>query len=163
MEVTKMCEFYFENSEDYKYVDKLINEDYLRGLDSRVSNELYAEILRCFMEKDMATLGKIIVQLAIGFEKSQSTEEKIATIRVLEEKVKILEGELKKQIKTNRELDTEVNSLRRELFGTKQWQYLYIKNLYQSGSSLRQIGKILNCDKSTVKRKLIKMGIQIRK
>lgn len=38
-----------------------------------------------------------------------------------------------------------------------------IKNLYEKGYSLRKIGELYHCDKSTVKRLLIKMGVQIRK
>lgn len=37
-----------------------------------------------------------------------------------------------------------------------------MKNLYEKGTSLREIGRVFHCDKSTVKRMLIKMGVQIR-
>jgi len=38
-----------------------------------------------------------------------------------------------------------------------------MKNLYEKETSLREIGRVFHCDKSTVKRMLIKMGVQIRK
>ena len=34
-----------------------------------------------------------------------------------------------------------------------------MKALYASGCSLREIGRRLNCDKATVKRKLLKAGV----
>lgn len=38
-----------------------------------------------------------------------------------------------------------------------------MKSLYESGWSLRKIGKKFGCDKSTVKRKLEKLGVEIRR
>lgn len=38
-----------------------------------------------------------------------------------------------------------------------------MKSLYESGWSLRKIAEKFNCDKSKVKRRLKKMGVQIRK
>lgn len=37
-----------------------------------------------------------------------------------------------------------------------------MKAEYQQGKSLRQLSKTYGCDKSTVKRRLIRMGVEIR-
>ena len=74
-----------------------------------------------------------------------------STIQELSARIEQLESE-------NRALKAEVESLREErLIGPQ------MKDLYHSGKSLRQIGRIFNCDHNTVKRKLVKMGVQIRK
>lgn len=74
-----------------------------------------------------------------------------STIQKLSARIEQLENE-------NRELKAEVESLREGRLNG-----LRMKELYLSGKSLREIGRIFNCTHNTVRRKLEKLGVEIRK
>lgn len=74
-----------------------------------------------------------------------------STIQELSARIEQLENE-------NRALKAEVESLREERLNG-----LRMKELYLANKSLREIGRIFNCTHNTVKRKLEKLGVQIRK
>lgn len=69
--------------------------------------------------------------------------------------------------------DAEVAALKKQLEESKQREQVLsmgmtiedgekMKAEYQQGKSLRQLSKTYGCDKSTVKRRLIRMGVEIR-
>ena len=57
----------------------------------------------------------------------------------------------------------ELENIAYDRFGNHLEQYKEMKKQYLRGASLRELAKIYGCDKSTVKRRLIKMGVTIRK
>lgn len=81
-----------------------------------------------------------------------------------------------------KEEDTEIQYLRRQLEDRDkqiadlqqqlQWNHSHgrissvdmmrMKGLYEQGSSLRKLGAMFNCDKNTVKQRLLEMGVQLR-
>lgn len=167
MEVIEMSDFYFENDESFEYLDNLQLKEHLSGLEFFVSEEEYLEIFKYFKEKDMIGLAGVIKRFAERLSKSQSLEVQIKSlndeISNLNIKLSDQDRELTKLSESNGDLQAEANSLREEVFKSEKVRCESMRDLYMCGYSLRQIGKMLHCDKSTVKRKLLKMGVQIRK
>lgn len=61
-----------------------------------------------------------------------------------------------------RALEIQILELRSKFMGRNSYNAEQMKNQYLEGASLRELAKIYGCDKSTVKRRLIKMGVIIR-
>ena len=91
---------------------------------------------------------------------------------MLEQKDKInanLRQMLKEKIAENDKLNREIREINWQLhelhiksMGLDPYDVERMKREYESGASLRQLAKTFHCDKSTVKRRLIKMGVTIR-
>lgn len=148
--------YYNENAEILDYTSEL---KYLINSSAR-----YSEIFSYFKKKDMRNIASLMA-LFLKQEKKKSNEAGSLKTRIegLESKVSLLEAELNKKENTIKQLEADLDSLQEQLLGTDKQRCLSMRDLYQAGMSLRKIGEIYGCDKSTVKRNLIKMGVTIRK
>lgn len=139
MEVNEMSEGNFENKEDMEVIEESIN--IIKSIPFAEMTSI--EVCKWFKEKDMLNI--------VGMMKSLSDE-----YVKLRDQVEILNDK-------NKALQAEIDHLYDELLGTEKHRCKTMRELYECGISLRQISKMLHCDKSTVKRKLLKMGVPIRK
>lgn len=122
-------------------------QEYIREFGVWLTPSGHNDLFRSFKECDMPNLAAWMKQfIYMNHKKAQEQDNKI--------------DELSKAIY---DLQSENNALHEFLFKSKEWQYSFVKKNYEKGRSLRAIGKMLGCDKSTVKRMLIKMGVPIRK
>lgn len=64
--------------------------------------------------------------------------------------------------KENNELRDRVFELQSKYIGLNVFKAYNMKRDYEHGTSLRELAKVYGCDKSTIKRRLIKMGVTIR-
>lgn len=62
----------------------------------------------------------------------------------------------------NKRLQHQVFELQAKTMGLTLYEAEMMKTSYEQGTSLRKLAEDFNCDKSTVKRRLIKMGVTIR-
>lgn len=65
--------------------------------------------------------------------------------------------------KQNREMSMQLKELQIQAMGISVRDGQRMKAEYEKGMSLRKLAEMFGCDKSTIKRRLIKMGVQIRK
>lgn len=77
---------------------------------------------------------------------------------MLQDKIEQIE-KLEKQV---REKNKQIEKLHYQTMGISATEGRIMKSEYERGVSLRELAKLFNCDKSTVKRRLIKMGVTIR-
>lgn len=127
--------------------------EYTEGLRNVLKNpEKYKAIFDCFKKQNLPLLAEIMASMVSGLnELNTRVKEKNNTIAVLNTRVK----ELESKINT---LSTELGELRKQGGGADMQTSNDIKSLYEKYGSLRKVGEILHMDKSTVKRKLIKLG-----
>lgn len=70
--------------------------------------------------------------------------------------------ELGKLNEENTRLQHQVFELQAKTMGLTLYEAEMMKTSYEKGVSLRKLAEDFNCDKSTIKRRLIKMGVTIR-
>jgi len=78
---------------------------------------------------------------------------------MLKEKI----SEIDRLNKENIELRGRVYDLQIKTMGLSVYEADKMKACYENGASLRELAQIYRCDKSTIKRHLMKMGVTIRK
>lgn len=153
----------------------------------------YLTIRRCFINNYLDGLAGIIMKFVqdVIDEKRQNNFLREDIRRVLDEKEKI-NKDYREALAENKKLRLEVsgsgNNIKfaqdvidwRDKFEKLNTEYEKVlaenermrlednesaemKSLYESGWSLRKIAEKFNCDKNKVKRRLKKMGVQIRK
>ena len=140
----KEYEYWTEETEIMEYTSEL--KDILN------CNETYRTIFRCFKEKNMPALAANMVQM-------------IRTAKELKRRVSERENNIEYLKKQIAEKESKISSLTSELEKIKAYKIgedieklEVMANCYDRGQSLRKIGQRFNMDKSTVKRKLIKLG-----
>lgn len=131
--------------------------EYLRELNNIVPPGLYHEIYGYFMQTDKKDLADYVIRL---FKKEIQQAEKL---KQREKEIIQLRNEQENRNKYISNLEEELNNLRCRGIGIDPAKGSQIKQLYEKGWSLRKIGEYCGCDKSTIKRILIKMGVSIRK
>jgi len=156
MEDIKMSDSIYDILNEETEIEKYTKE--IKNLP--ISEDAYMAIFGYFKNKDMASLARVIANLGRGFSEREALKAQLCTSN---KQIAYLNKKLDKAEEVNKELQAEVNSLRREVFGLDEYRCSGMRELYMAGKSLREIGKIYRCDKSTVKRKLVKMRITIRK
>jgi len=107
-----------------------------------IGNKEYCESVLNELKAVIDNKDKINTQL------QEMLQDKIEQIEKLEEQVK--------------EKDKQIEKLHYQTMGISATESWMMKSKYERGVSLRELAKIFNCDKSTVKRRLIKMGVTIR-
>ena len=118
---------------------------------------VYNDIIRMFKRGDQIGISDLLVDL---YRQKKEYEDKIDTY------VKKIETLNKQAIYMSQELrhtQFELDNVYASGLGEKLEVSKKMKKLYDSGASLRKIAELYKCDKSTVRRRLEKMGIQIRK
>lgn len=121
-------------------------EEYIREFGVWLTPRGHNDLFRSFKECDMPNLAAWMKQfIYMNHKKAQEQDNKIVELKA-----------------TIEDLQSENNALRKLLFKSKDWRCAFIKKQYEQGHSLRAIAKIIGCDKSTVKRYLVKMGVTIR-
>lgn len=130
-----------------KQMEKVRVREYLGEMEKYISEDLYRKLIRNFMEKDMEEIANMLKRLA-----------KYAI--QLEIQIRSLKNELEKAKDDNKKLKEEVKSLHEVVHNADR---LRMKELYLSGMSLRAIARVFGYTHNAVKRKLEKMGVEIRK
>ena len=118
---------------------------------------MYNEIYSYFIQADKKNLADFVTKICKE-RKLIANENK-----QLKGTIKQLENEQENNSHRIEALENELNSLRCRGIGIDPAKGSQIKYLYEQGWLLRKIGEYCDCDKSTVQRMLIKMGVQIRK
>lgn len=118
--------------------------------------DTYSYIVRMFKNCNQAAIADL---LAANFAKLNKAYEKNEE---LHKEILDLNEQLKKILWQKRYLEGKLNNIYETSFGEKLKEYEAMEEYYKKGKSLREIAKRLHCDKSTVKRRLIKMGVTIR-
>ena len=140
---------------EYEYwTDETEVMEYTRELRDILNDSSNFPILfNCFLNKRMPDLAQIMVSmLRAGRKYKEMAERKEAEIQLLKRQLKDKEGRISELLSTVDELENLIGI--EELHKMKR-----MKSLYLQGHSLRKIGEIFRCDKSTVRKKLEKMGI----
>lgn len=138
--------FRLEDGEDpEKYMKKWLVEGYLGELKKTVDNESYEILVKYFVEKNMEAIAEVIKRLYANKSK-------------LESQMIYIKSELERISDENQKL--KAKSLHEEAYNADK---LRMKELYLSGMSLRAIAREFGCEHNAVKRKLRKMGVEIRK
>ena len=141
--------------EEYVYwTDETEVMEYTRELQNILADPAKFHVLfNCFLTKKMPDLANIMVSmLKDGLKYKNIVKEKETEIQLLKKQIK------DKEIKIAELLGT-VDELERLIGIDELHKMRKMKSLYLQGYSLRKISEIFRCDKSTVKSKLIKMGI----
>ena len=110
------------------------------------SGEKYRAIFQCFLQKDLYSLAKIMTAI-------------VKANRQLADKSARLEKLVREQSNQIDRLSAQLAASKRPQMSEGDQKTEIMKALYASGCSLREIGRRLNCDKATVKRKLLKAGM----
>lgn len=141
--------------EEYRTNETEVME-YTKELRNLITNtDIYREIFRCFVGKRMSDLATIMTNMYKQVLKSNKTvTEKNARIQELE---KQLEDRDKRIADLQQQL--QLNSRHGKISSADMMQ---MKVLYEQGYSLRKLGEMFNCDKNTVKQRLLEMGVEIR-
>lgn len=136
-----------------------------RKLEYEINNpQKYAEIFRCFVKKDIQALSDIMVSMLQNCKNYRNTVAKQNTrIEELEKRLEDQNKQLIAQRETIYKLQANISQLssQRNKLGIEQlmrMRLLYEREKY----SLNKLGEMFNCDKNTVKQRLLEMGVEIR-
>lgn len=110
------------------------------------SGEKYRAIFQCFLQKDLYSLAKILTAVVKA---NRQLADKSARLEKLVQEQSNQIAHLSAQLAVSNGTSMSEDDQRTEV----------MKALYAGGCSLREIGRRLNCDKATVKRKLLKAGV----
>ena len=138
--------------------DKLVER--LTPIYNCVKSEEYNKILTALCSKDIDSIVDILVSVY-----QSRKEARMEAIRA--------QGELKEaqfiSVVVDKDLQIQLSESRKreeqlwlKSIGMSQLEAMSMKLDYEQGKSLRELAKKYHCDKSTVKRRLIKMGTVIR-
>lgn len=116
----------------------------------------YHRIVRLFSECKQKDISNILTDLYEQLRNYKARNDKLST------QVQDLEKQLYDMSCLLRNTTIELKNISYDRFGNHLEQYKEMKRRYIKGASLRELAKIYGCDKSTVKRRLIKMGVTIR-
>lgn len=137
-------EYWTEETEIMEYTEEL--KHLLHNSDK------YRAIFDCFKRKNLPLLAEIMTSMVSALKELNTKEkEKSNTIEWLE-------TSLAEKKNTIARLTTELEELRKQGGGADIQINNEMKALHEQGYSLRKISEILHKDRSTIKRKLIKMG-----
>ena len=156
-----MCAKYYRNGiemppREYWTEDALIL-DYTEGIKDLVSPERYNLVFDMFKEKDMRGLALMVEGVLKESRRyALESDEKDRQIQNLKKRIEEAEIQISK-------LSEEKETVEKTAGKYRAADLEKMKQMYQNGQSLRNIGQEFNMDKSTVKRKLIQMGVEIRK
>lgn len=89
-------------------------------------------------------------------------EEKKKRIEQLGEMLKGYMEQVDRLNKENRRMEVQLIDLYVQYIGMPLEAAQRMKDEYERGMSLRELANVFSCDKATVKRRLIKMGVKIR-
>lgn len=137
--------------------------DKLKPIHNSVKPEEYNKILTALCSKDFNSIIDILLSVY-----QDRKEMKMELVRA---HGKVRETELDIMEKDQHISDLEIQLIasqkrERDLFckfiGMAPEEAMQMKRDYESGMSLREVGKNYDCDKSTAKRRLIKLGVAIR-
>jgi len=109
-------------------------------------------IFNCFKKKDLYSLAQLMTTMAKGRNNLHTT------IRELKSKVSYLTAEVEKKESVIIRVTAELDELKKHIPSKDILLNERVKTLYSQHKSLRKVSEYLGCDKSTVKRHLIKMG-----
>lgn len=130
--------------------------EYTSELRNLITNtDIYREIFRCFVDKRMYDLATIMTNMYKQMLKSnKAVKEKDSEIQYLRKQLE----QRDKQIADLQQL-LQLNSSHGK---TSSVDMMQMKVLYEQNYSLRKLGEMFNCDKNTVKQRLLEMGVELR-
>lgn len=138
---------------------KIINDTARLLLELEKHNDgrnTYRRIVRLFSGCRQKDIANILTDLYEQLRNYKTQNDKLSKqVQDLEKQVYDISCELK-------DAQRELKNISFDRFGNHLEQYKEMKKQYLRGASLRELAKIYGCDKSTVKRRLIKMGVTIR-
>ena len=121
----------------------------------------HKQLFDMFYDKD--TIGIAIMLGSVSREWKNISIENDNKIKSLQKSIEDLEMQLEEKDNIIAKLSEERDILDK-LGRTHDIETLKsMRHMYENGKSFREIGKTFDMDKSTVKRKLIQMGVTIRK
>lgn len=140
--------------EEYEYwTDETEIFEYTKRLREELKNpDVYKAIFGCFIKKDLYSLAQIMATMAKG------RNNLLCKLKESQDRISSLSDKVGEQENTIVKLTAELEKLKSHSVGGNIQKENLMENLYKQGHSLRKIGEMLHCDKSTVKRKLIKRG-----
>ena len=133
------------------------------GIRQLLDFEKYSKIYQMFLKKDMYHLALVIESMLKEMYKYKDIiYKKEREIESLHKNIENLEMQLSEQEEVITKLNEEKDIF--EKVGRKYDMKTLksMKDMYENGESFTKIGDTLGMDKSTVKRKLIQMGTNIR-
>lgn len=141
--------------EEYRTEETEVME-YTSELRNTLPNpSLYGVIFRCFVERRMEDLANIMTDmLKQGLRYKNISDQKDNEIQRLKKQLEDRDkriADLQQQLQLNHS-HGKISSA--DMMQMKVW--------YEHGYSLRKLGEMFNCDKNTVKQRLLEMGVQLR-
>ncbi len=132
----------------------------LRPLLNSLKTEEYNKIINALCSGDYAVIADILV--SVYEDKKQERMENIRVQGELKEAGVIKDHEIQELRKRVQEMERQLEELHYQKMGISMKDGMRMKLQYEHGMSLRKLAEIYHCDKSTVKRRLLKMGVAIR-
>jgi len=130
---------------------------YLEELQTIVSNKIYRKVFDVLLEGDKYSLANLITGF---YKKIRDYQAEISKYKAQVERQEELIERLQKQVEELKEQTERFPIQSKSKFSFKTLKKMV--TMYEDGASLNAIAATFGCDKSTVKRYLIKMGVTIR-
>lgn len=141
--------------EEYRTNETEVME-YTKELRNTLPNpSRYGVIFRCFVDKRMPELASIMTDMLKQAIKYKNISDQ------KENEIQHLKKQLEDRDKRIADLQQmlQLSSRHGKISSADMMQ---MKVLYEKGDSLRKLSKMFNCDKNTVKQRLLEMGVQLR-
>ena len=133
------------------------------GIRQLLDFEKYSKIYQMFLKKDMYHLALVIESMLKEMYKYKDIiYKKEREIESLHKNIENLEMQLSEQEEVITKLNEEKDIFKKVGRKYDMKTLKSMKDMYENGESFTKIGDTLGMDKSTVKRKLIQMGTNIR-